>query len=141
MNATTSEMLQQTLRAHGLRATPQRLAIAAMVLAHPTHVSAREVWQQLHHTYPSLSLNTVYQTLSLLESKGLLQRLEIDGITFFDSNPEPHDHACCIRCKAILDLPSNPVQPPSELAEWHILGERRIWQGLCPACRTSLSTR
>ena len=139
-------VIQRILRNHGLRATPQRLAVGGMVLSRPVHVTARAVWEALRKTHPAISMNTVYQTLGQFEAKGLLQRLEVGGVTVFDSNTTPHDHACCESCGAIEDVPAagdtsgSCPRPPEEGASgwpagWKLTGVRRVWLGLCPACR------
>jgi len=137
LNRVSVREIQQMLRARGLRATPQRLAVGRMVLAGPVHVTAREVWQALREEHPAISLNTIYQTLGQFEASGLLQRLEVGGATIFDSNVEPHDHAFCSRCRAIVDLPvrTEATAPPPELAGWRVSGARRVWLGVCPRCK------
>ena len=124
------------LRSHGLRVTPQRLAVAEFVLPKAMHVTARAVYQKLRKTHPAISMNTIYLTLGQFESSGLLQRFEVNGNSIFDSNTTPHDHACCNRCKAIIDLPqqTESMQPPNALTHWRIDRRQRIWSGLCPAC-------
>jgi len=125
------------LRSHGLRVTPQRLAVADLILHEPMHVTARNVHQQLRKTHPAISMNTIYLTLGQFESSGLINRFEVGGNSVFDSNTEPHDHACCKRCKTMIDLSQGSALPmlPAALADWHIDCEQRIWSGLCPDCR------
>jgi len=124
------------LRSHGLRVTPQRLAVAALVLNRPMHVTARMVHEKLRETHPAISMNTIYLTLGQFESSGLLQRFEVNGSTVFDSNTAPHNHACCNCCGTILDLPVHRAaqQAPAQISQWQIQAERRIWVGLCPQC-------
>jgi len=129
------------LRTHGLRVTPQRLAVAEWVFSKPMHVTARIVHEQIKLAHPAVSMNTVYLTLGQFEACGLLNRFEVHGNIVFDSNTSPHDHACCNRCGTIIDLESSqPESPkhtaphPTQLKQWQIEGERRIWVGLCPAC-------
>ncbi len=124
------------LRSHGLRLTPQRLAVAQLVLSKPAHVTARKVYRKLKGEHPALSLNTVYLTLGQFEKSGLLDRFEVNGNAVFDSNTTPHNHACCSCCGTILDLPVHRAaqQAPSQISQWQIQAERRIWVGLCPQC-------
>jgi len=125
------------LRSHGLRVTPQRLTLAEMVLGEPIHITARMAHESLKKTHPAISMNTIYLTLGKFEKSGLLNRFEVNGNAVFDSNTTPHDHACCNRCGAIMDLDiDRPEQPdcPSQLDQWQLQGERRIWVGLCPTC-------
>jgi len=130
----TEENIPAMLRSHGFRVTPQRQAVAEMVLNQPIHVTARMVHEKLRETHPAISMNTIYLTLGQFESSGLLQRFEVNGNTIFDSNTAPHDHACCNRCKAIVDLAHQECELPRALEHWSISNEQRIWNGLCPDC-------
>ncbi|PJA31357.1 MAG: transcriptional repressor [Zetaproteobacteria bacterium CG_4_9_14_3_um_filter_53_7] len=123
------------LRDHGLRITPQRLAISALLLAEPAHSTPQQVYETLRHGFPALSLNTVYLTLAQFESSGLLQRFQAGGRTIFDSNTAPHDHVCCTVCGMISDIqkPDRP-QLPLPLSQWKISGESHTWTGICPDC-------
>jgi Fur family peroxide stress response transcriptional regulator len=124
------------LHDHGLRVTPQRLAIAEQLLAEARHVVPQEVYEGLKARFPSMSLNTVYMTLSQFEESGLLQRIYVDGRAVFDSNTMPHDHAFCRNCGALADLPQlDETEVPAGVPSgWKVEGYSRLWSGLCPAC-------
>lgn len=127
--------LQALLRSHGLRVTPQRLAIAGVLFAGSMHITAQALYSKLKGRFPSLSANTVYLTLSQFEEKGLLRRLYVDGNTIFDSNTQMHDHACCSHCGKIVDVPSTGrSDAPGELDGWRVVGQSRLWTGRCPDC-------
>ena len=128
--------LSSTLRTLGLRATPQRLAIAERLFNRPCHTTPQGLYEELKGHFPSLSVNTVYLTLGQFEESGLLRRIHIGGRTIFDSNISDHDHACCVSCGKILDVDGAPQEPthPAQLRQWHIEGERRIWYGHCDRC-------
>jgi len=128
--------MRTVLHQHGLRVTPQRLAIADRLLAEARHAVPQELYEDLRERFPSMSLNTVYMTLSQFEENGLLRRFYVDGRAVFDSNTVPHDHACCRSCGVLIDLPQrDDVAVPSALPSgWRIEGYSRLWSGLCPAC-------
>ncbi len=133
--ATLSNDPYALLRAHGLRATPQRVAVTQLLIKQDTHATPGEVYARLREVFPSISQNTVYLTLDHLERAGLLRRMHIAGRMVFDSNTQIHDHACCRNCGTILDLPSvGCSDAPGELNEWQVEGESRLWTGLCPDC-------
>jgi len=134
---TTSQTddLHALLRMHGLRATPQRVAVAQLLLKQDMHATPREVYAKLKTDFPSISQNTVYLTLDHLEQAGLLCRIHIAGRIVFDSNTWPHDHAYCSHCGRIIDIPpANRSDTPGELGRWRVEGENRLWTGLCPDC-------
>jgi len=129
---------QTLLRKHGMKATPQRLAIADLLLTTPKHVTAQQVYEQLRLSFPSISQNTVYLTLASFEESGLLRRFHANGRTIFDSNTHSHDHACCNECGTITDIPvEKKTIQPDELGNWEIHNETRTWTGFCPDCTTS----
>lgn len=126
---------RQLLREHGMKATPQRLAIARLMLQEPTHATAQALYEQLQEDYPSISQNTVYLTLASFAESGLLHRFHAAGSMVFDSNTEPHDHACCRGCGRIIDLPAaRESAVPASIDGWQTLSEQRTWIGTCPSC-------
>ena len=126
---------QALLHEHGMKATPQRLAIADLMLTNPTHATAQQVYELLKENFPSISQNTVYLTLANFEESGLLRRFFADGRMIFDSNTSLHHHACCSQCGVISDIPEKrkPAHP-NQLSDWHIHNETRTWAGFCPDC-------
>jgi Fe2+ or Zn2+ uptake regulation protein len=140
----------QTLRAAGLKATPQRLAILRALDGDETHPTAQELFERLHDEFPTLSVATVYNTLSALTRMGRCAPLELGGPLRFDPNMNPHDHAVCESCGRIRDV-SHPQwsSPPqvtqvsdsrvmashaSELSGFQIKRVERIYRGLCAHC-------
>src|SRR5438270_12367222 len=61
------------LEARGHRATPQRMAVLAALLAQRTFVTAQEMHGVLRRVQPHLGLATVYRTLELLVQCGLAE--------------------------------------------------------------------
>jgi len=127
--------MHERLRQAGLRATPQRLAVAGFLFAGPRHETAQSIFEALRPSYPSMSPNTVYLTLSHFERAGLVKRLYVDGTAVFDSNVTPHNHAYCTRCKKLVDVPAEQETPPNTLAGWALHDHSHTWLGLCPECR------
>ncbi len=133
----TPENIPAMLRSHGLRVTPHRMAVAELVLHKPLHITARMAYETLRKTHPAISMNTIYLTLGQFESSGLLNRFEVHGNSVFDSNTAPHNHACCSRCKMIMDIAHQQPELnfiPDELKQWKVDNEQRIWSGICPKC-------
>jgi len=120
---------------HGLRATPQRVAVAQLLLKKAMHATPREVYAKLKADFPSMSQNTVYLTLDHLEQAGLLRRLHMHSRVVYDSNTRAHDHACCSHCGRVIDIPqADRSDAPGELGGWQVAGQSRLWTGLCPDC-------
>ncbi|MDI6711525.1 MAG: transcriptional repressor [Bacillota bacterium] len=121
----------------GLRATPQRLAILALLEGNTSHPSAEEIYAQLKPRFPSLSLATVYNTLEALARGGVLQEIDIDPERRrFDPNPAPHCHFRCLRCGRVFDWPGVPPETPrpEDAAGFLIQRASVHLYGLCPDC-------
>ena len=132
------EGLLQQLRARGYRLTPQRLAIVRLVLDSKAHPSADAIYQQLSPDFPSMSLATVYKTLTVLKELGQVLDLEVSGRSRYDGDATPHPHLICVRCQTILDLPAEDMtlpQPALERAGFLPLWSNLIIHGLCAACQ------
>lgn len=85
--------LTQRLHRHGILPTPQRLEIAAMLLAEAQHLSADQVMEKMLRCGAVVSKATVYNTLGLLVERGLLRQVSVDSSkSFYDSNTRPHHH-------------------------------------------------
>ncbi len=95
----------EQLRKCQLRATNQRLAIMRTLMASRSHPSAEDIYQQLKHKHPTLSLSTVYKTLQVMAKIGALLTIETtSGGQRFDGQLRPHHHAVCTRCGEIYDV-------------------------------------
>jgi Fur family peroxide stress response transcriptional regulator len=133
----SSQDTQTLLRNRGMKATPQRLAIAELLLTKPTHTTAQQLCEQLKPNFPSISQNTVYLTLASFEASGLLRRFCADGKMIFDSNLTPHHHGLCRKCGVIEDVPEKQkIAHPDELQHWQLEQDTLTWTGLCPNCST-----
>ena len=95
--------LRSSLHDRGQRLTPQRQRVLGLFerIGEGSHLSAEEVHQRLLRSSERVSLATVYRTLRLLSSMGLLQELELpEGGRRFelasDAHPD-HHHLVCVR--------------------------------------------
>jgi Fur family peroxide stress response transcriptional regulator len=142
--------LMNALRSAGLRLTPQRLAIVQCIVGDETHPTAQELYERLQRRFPTISVATVYNTLSALNAIGHCRQLDMGGPSRFDPNVAPHDHAVCERCGAIRDVDRQPVQAPAlrggaatrarnaepgcSLPGFRVAHVERIYRGLCAKC-------
>lgn len=77
----------------GIRPTPQRLQVAALLLGTDQHVCADQLLVALRSRGDRVSKATLYNTLRLFASRGLVRELMVDGTrVWFDSNVTPHYH-------------------------------------------------
>jgi Fe2+ or Zn2+ uptake regulation protein len=129
------------LKQRGLRVTPQRAAVLEAVyqLSHP---DAEQVYRYVSQHYPMLSLATVYNTLDRLAEVGLVLVVENRGRRYFDGNVQWHDHAYCVQCGRLQDLPAETgrVAEPTGAEGWKLERRQVIWSGVCPVCLSAQSS-
>ena len=106
------------------------------------HAHAEEIARVSSERLPGLSLPTVYATLELFESLGLVRRVDAGGpAALFDPRTEPHAH---FACRAAARSPtSTPRSTPraAQVAARAAGAEpdhvEVVLRGLCAACRAS----
>src|SRR3569832_64989 len=102
-SAARSERMLSDLAAAGLKLTAQRRAIVQRFAAEETHPTAQELYERLRGEFPGMSFATVYNTLDALTARGLSSTLRLGTAARFDPNIEPHHHAVCDGCGAVVD--------------------------------------
>lgn len=100
----TEELAHRTLRVRGMRITPQRRAVIAVLAGNASHPTAEMVASSVAAALPGVSLTTVYNTLHELAAVGLLKELGLPGSMRFDAEIEPHAHLVCARCGSVVDV-------------------------------------
>ena len=105
------ERLAGLLRAHRIRPTPQRLRVAAILLARPQHLPAERVLQLANRETPPVSKATVYNTLGLFARRGLVGKVSVDpSRIFYDSNPREHHHFYDLRTGELIDIDKERIE-------------------------------
>jgi len=92
------------LRNLGYRITPQREMIVEALAHSPHHVTAEEIYAQVHERAPAVNIATVYRTLDLLVEQGMASRAGLqDGrVVYAASNHGPHLHLVCRSCGCVV---------------------------------------
>ena len=82
------------------------MRIATLLLSEPQHLSAEQILASLRENGARVSKATVYNTLNLFASHGLIRQLSVDGSrTWFDSNVDAHYHFHDLSSGALIDVP------------------------------------
>ena len=69
--------VNHALRELGYRLTPQRMLILAALRDSDDHISAEEIHARVRAKYPHVNISTVYRTLELLKSLGLVTETDL----------------------------------------------------------------
>jgi Fe2+ or Zn2+ uptake regulation protein len=92
-------------RARGLKITPQRQAIFAVLQGNDRHPTAEGVYAEVALGMPAISLRTVYQTLNDLVAMGEIRSVDLGtGAVRFDPNESEHHHLVCDSCGSVRDV-------------------------------------
>lgn len=111
VSASVSARCQQRLADCGIRPTAQRVRIASLLLSAPQHLSAEQILASLRACGARVSKATVYNTLNLFASHGLIRLLSVDGTrAWFDSNVDAHYHFHDTASGALIDVPVPEVE-------------------------------
>lgn len=95
----------ELLKSVGINPTQQRLEIAQILFARPQHLSADQVMSVVNAQSEVASKATIYNTLGLFASKGLLREVIVDpNKVFYDSNILAHHHFFNIDTGTLTDI-------------------------------------
>ena len=131
---------EQDCRDAGLKLTHQRLEIYRQLVQATDHPSAETLYKRLQEQMPTLSLDTVYRTLSTFEDRDLIARVEtVESQARFEVQMEHHHHFICHRCHSIIDFvweefDQNCSRPPSLEKIGRVDSENVIVRGVCFSC-------
>ena len=85
--------LRKVLESSGIQATPQRVAIAEVVLDSDRHPSADQVLEKVFENGTNVSRATVFNTLNTFVEHGLCRALVLtEGHVVYDPKMERHHH-------------------------------------------------
>ena len=128
------------LRARGLRWTPQRRTLLAVLAATRGHVTGSELVERCRALDAATIPSTVYRTLDVLEELGIVRHAHgLDGREEFHVLPAAdHGHLWCSGCHGTWDVGADDAA-----ALVAVLAERRGFRvdlshlsvaGLCDGC-------
>ena len=139
-----AEAIRKSLEGRGLRCTPQRYAVMAFLMQHPSHPTAAEIFEAVNRADPLSSRATTYNNLRDLVQAGLVREVAVEGrAARFDAKGLRHHHFICDRCGKVEDLEWYDVPGPRSGS----LGKRMlrecelIFRGLCAKCAPRRASR
>ena len=105
-------LIEAAARTGGVRITRQRLALFRVLAAADDHPDANEVHRRARDIDASVSLSTVYRTLSLLEAQGIVHRHAFEGESarFETADMPHHDHLIDVENGTVLEFRSEKIE-------------------------------
>jgi Fur family transcriptional regulator, ferric uptake regulator len=107
------QTLLEMLRERGQRMTPQRQLILEAVQTIDGHISAEAVHALVAARFPQVNISTVYRTLELLQTLGLVTHTHFDdGVAQYHRAEESqHQHLVCRGCGSEQELDLAVLEP------------------------------
>lgn len=134
------------LRAHGIQVTAQRLAVMRAVARHP-HATADALAAAVRTEIGTISLQSVYDALSVLVTEGLIRRIQPAGspARFEDRVGDNHHHLICRQCGRVVDVDcavgAMPCLTTADNRGYEIDEAEIAFWGRCPDCLAKARTR
>jgi Fur family transcriptional regulator, stress-responsive regulator len=127
------------LRGRGIQVTAQRLAVLRAVSSQP-HITADAVAEIVRTEIGAISLQSVYDALSLLVDEGLIRRIQPAGSAarFEDRVGDNHHHLICRACGRVVDVAcavgAAPCLTAVDDGGYEIDEAEVAYWGRCPDC-------
>ena len=120
------------------RHTHQKESLLSVVTGRGKHLSAEQVLAAVKQKEPNIGLATVYRNLNSLCDQGVIQKVVMDGVCYYDGNPEPHDHFRCKICGEFTDVDTTYDESLDKKMTSH-LGttvelHSVLFEGICAKC-------
>ena len=134
------QAFEEVCRKEGLKITHQRLEVFKALLNSQDHPSVEKLYRRLLRKLPTISLDTVYRTLTTLEQHGLVTRIQTqESQARFEGRIDNHHHVICKKCGKITDFDWELLDAaalPEEIVKWGRIEQKKITlHGLCRECK------
>ena len=123
----------------GLKLTHQRLEIYRELAIASDHPAAETIHKRLKERMPTISLDTIYRTLTTLENHGLIRKVQTaESQARFEAEIIQHHHLICDKCKKIVDFQWKTFDEstlPDKISAWgRIQHKNVVLHGICDKC-------
>jgi len=142
---------QGRLRGCGYRITVAREAILeTLIKGRGKHLSAEDIYIDLHSAHPAIGLTTVYRTLEILAEMAMVSKFDFgDGKARYevlgeDDKEFNHYHLVCTKCKRVINCKEDAGKEADSLNEsknnlsakydFDIRGYLVQFYGICDSC-------
>ena len=139
-----AEAIKRFLEGSGLRCTPQRYGVMAVLMEKAAHPTAAEIFEAVNRLDPRSSRATTYNNLRDLVRAGLVREVAVEGrAARFDVKGMRHHHFICDRCGNVEDMEwyEVPRPRPRSLGKRILRECELIARGLCTKCAPRHASR
>ena len=133
------DRFREMCKCKGLKLTYQRMVIFEEVAKSRDHPDAESIFHGVRRKIPTISLDTVYRNLWMLNDIGLITTVGPPREKArFDADVSPHHHFVCSRCGAVYDVHCpklGPFDAPDQIeGVGQVESVRLELRGLCRRC-------
>src|SRR4030042_626156 len=103
----TEKKIEQELRRHGHKITPQRRVVISAIVKSHEHLTPSAIHQRVRRERPGIGLVTIYRTLEMLAGLGLICETHAGGScrSYLRRRPAAHHHhLICSDCGKVVDF-------------------------------------
>ncbi len=130
-----------TLKAKGLKLTPQRRLIVDIIHDAEAHLTAEDIISSVQKKMPGVNKSTIYRTLDLLEETGCVYKsVSNDQCIYHHAEEGHHHHLVCSKCGKTLECEDNVFkQVQKELFNkygFQISFNHVVMKGICKECNS-----
>ena len=144
----TEKKIESILRRCGYKITPQRRTILNAIIDVDEHLTPAAIYNRICQEHPGIGLVTIYRTLEILTSLGLVCEMHLCGNcrSYLMRRPsEHHHHLICSDCGTVVDFTdcdlSELEKRLSKETNFKINDHLLEFVGQCRNCRKESVTR
>ncbi len=138
----TEKKIEQELRQHGYKITPQRRTVIKAIIDSHEHLTPAAIHEKVCQKYPGIGLVTIYRTLEMLTGLGLICEMHAGGScrSYLMRRPsEHHHHLICADCGKVIDFTDCDLtdleRRLAKETRFKINGHLLEFLGQCRSCR------
>lgn len=128
----------EILRAHNLKATPQRLEITNALYTHG-HMNIENLYAIMLEKFNSISLATIYKNINIMLEAAFIQEVKIpEAKSVYELTKASHSHAVCSKCGYIEDITLDLLSIQNmamQITDFNIETSNLVFSGTCQKCQ------
>lgn len=135
-----TELILQKLKRAGLKLTGKREAtIDLFVNNQDKYLAAKEVYEHVRESYPNVSYDTIYRTLSTLLEEEIIEHMEFrdDAAKYrLKCHEAHHHHLVCVECGSTSPMDDCPMELlKDKISNFMVVNHRFEIYGYCQDCQ------
>ena len=131
----------------GRPVTSQRRLLLSLIRKAGGHIGAKELYRRASRRNKSISLATVYRTLTLFKDLGLIEEIRLGQVNCYYEIKAlaEHHHLVCSCCGHVIDFDSNLLRKIIENVQrdygFNVTKTELYMEGYCQQCEKEVSSR